>query len=333
MVGGGTDGASVNVAQQNGLRGMMQNAHPWLVWAWCYAHRLELACKNALSSKLFKDIDEMLLRLYYLYEKSPKKTRELGDIVEDLKEVFELPKSGNVPVRSQGSRWINHKRKALQCVIDRYGAYISHLTTLTEDQSVKAEDRARLKGYLRKWMQYKTILGCAMYVDILKPPSLLSLSLQGCELDTVLGIKNILKSTAALKSLAKQDPREWPTVKLLTGRIKDEGGEKLYQGAALKNYSPAVQEKSKQDALLDLTGLDEKMRERLKWSYTKLLRSLLVFLETQTWAKRSRPLVADSDSEDDIDEDSSLAEVQESVCSVSHSHCTCWSKFKVQPMT
>ena len=42
-VGGGTDGASVNVAQQNGMRGIMQGAHPWLVWAWCYAHRLELA--------------------------------------------------------------------------------------------------------------------------------------------------------------------------------------------------------------------------------------------------------------------------------------------------
>lgn len=41
MVGGRTDGASLNVAQQNGMRGMMQEAHPWLVWAWCYAHRLE----------------------------------------------------------------------------------------------------------------------------------------------------------------------------------------------------------------------------------------------------------------------------------------------------
>jgi len=123
------------------------------MWAWCYAHPLELACKNALSSKLFKETGEMLLRLYYLYEKSPKKTRELGEIVEDLKGVFELPKSGNVPVRSQGSRWINHKCKALQCVIDRYGAYryISHLTTLTEDtcRSLKAEDRARLKGCVR----------------------------------------------------------------------------------------------------------------------------------------------------------------------------------------
>ena len=177
----------------------MQSAHPWLVWAWCYAHRLELACKNAFTSHLFKEIEEMLLRLYYLYEKPPKKTRELGEIVEDLKEVFELPKSGNVPVRSQGSRWINHKRKALQRVVDRHGAYISHLTTLSEDSSLQAEDRARLKGYLWKWMQYRTILGCAMYTDILKPPSLLSPSLQGCELDTVLAIKSILKATTALK--------------------------------------------------------------------------------------------------------------------------------------
>ena len=154
LVGGGTDGASVNVAEQNGMRGMMQDAHPWLLWSWCFAHRLELACKSALSSTLFKGIEEMLLRLYYVYEKSPKKTRELEEVVKELKEVFEFPSGGNKPVRSQGSRWINHKRKALQRVVDRYGAYISHLTALAEDGSVKPDDRARLKGYLKKWSNY-----------------------------------------------------------------------------------------------------------------------------------------------------------------------------------
>ena len=33
------------------------------------------------------------------------------------------------------------------------------------------------------------------------------------------------------------------------------------------------------------------MRERLAWSDTKLLRSLLVFLETQSWMKRSGEIV------------------------------------------
>ncbi len=118
LVGCGTDGASANISGQNGMRGKLQAALPWLYWAWCYGHRLELACKDAFSSRLFRDIDEMLLRLYYLYKKSPKKCRELSDLIDDLKEVFELPKGGNLPVRAQGSRWITHKRRVLQRVVD-----------------------------------------------------------------------------------------------------------------------------------------------------------------------------------------------------------------------
>ena len=81
----------------------------------------------------------------------------------------------------------------------------------SQDSSVKPDDKARLKGlkgYLKKWMDYKVIYGCALYVDILKPVSLLSLSLQGNDLDIVLGIKNILKSTVALKNLCKQNVLE-----------------------------------------------------------------------------------------------------------------------------
>jgi len=129
--------------------------------------------------------------------------------------VYEFPKGGNEPVRLQGSRWINHKRKALQRVVDCYGAYISHLITLSEDNSVKA---ARIKGYLKTWTKYSTIVGSALCVDILKSPSLL---LQVSELDIVLGIKNTLKSTTALKALARKDPFGWPTFKLLL-RMKEE---------------------------------------------------------------------------------------------------------------
>jgi len=75
LVGCGTDGASVNVSAQNGMQGKLKAILPWLHWYWCYAHRLELAFKDAFTSQLFHDIDEMLLQLYYLYEKSPKKCR------------------------------------------------------------------------------------------------------------------------------------------------------------------------------------------------------------------------------------------------------------------
>ena len=86
----------------------MQKQLPWLLWTWCYAHRLELACKDSLSSKLFEEVDEMLLKLYYLYTKSQKKSRELAGIVVDLKEVFEFPKGGDKPIQLQGSQPVDH---------------------------------------------------------------------------------------------------------------------------------------------------------------------------------------------------------------------------------
>ena len=53
--------------------------------------------------------------------------------------------------------------------------------------------------------------------------------------------------------------------------IKDEGSEKVYQVASLRNFTTVTQEKSKQDTLCDLTSLDENLRERVKWSDTKLM--------------------------------------------------------------
>ena len=172
LVGCGSDGASVNLSDQNGMRGKLQAALPWLYWAWCYSHRLELACKDAFSSHLFHDIDDMLFRLYYLYEKSPRKCRELSDLINDLKEVFGFPEGGNLPMRAHGSRWITYKRKTLQRVVDRYGAYLSHLATLTEDRSIKSTDRQRLKGYLLKWREALVLLCTLMLFN-----QLLSLAL------------------------------------------------------------------------------------------------------------------------------------------------------------
>ena len=53
---------------------------------WCLAHRAELAIKDALKSSTFDQIDDMILRLYYIYDKSPKKCRELEGIISYLKQ-------------------------------------------------------------------------------------------------------------------------------------------------------------------------------------------------------------------------------------------------------
>ena len=123
---------------------------PWVCVFWCLSHRLELSLKDALKSTFFDTIDDLLLRMYYLYEKSPKKCRALDDIVLELKSCFEesaVPLKGGIrPIRACGTRFIAHKVAALERMIDRFGAYLTHFVAMMEDDSVKAVDKQKIKG-------------------------------------------------------------------------------------------------------------------------------------------------------------------------------------------
>ena len=101
----------------NGVKGLIQSDRPWVVTIWCFAHRLELAIKDALKKTFFSEVDDFLLCVYYIYCKSPKKCKELEDVVSELKECIstsEFPDSGGVrPLRACGTRFIAHKVCAL----------------------------------------------------------------------------------------------------------------------------------------------------------------------------------------------------------------------------
>ena len=66
LVGLATDGALANIAK-GGLKGLVEAKLSWIFWMWCFAHRVELAIKHALKGSSFDAIDEMLMRLHYLY--------------------------------------------------------------------------------------------------------------------------------------------------------------------------------------------------------------------------------------------------------------------------
>ena len=70
-------------------------------------------------------------------------------------------------------------------IISKFGAYTSHLVALSEESSTKAADRAKLKGYLKKWLDAKYLLGCAFFVDLLLPCSVFSKTMQSDEVDIV----------------------------------------------------------------------------------------------------------------------------------------------------
>ena len=81
-----------------GLKGYFEHHVSWVVAFRCLVHRLELALRDALSCTLFSSIDNMQTRLYYHYEKSPKKCRELEDVVAELSvclEATHMPRSAS----------------------------------------------------------------------------------------------------------------------------------------------------------------------------------------------------------------------------------------------
>ena len=219
-------GASVNMGAC-GLRGFLQASMPWIVVFWCFAHRLELALKDALSKTYFTTVGELLLRIYYLYKKSPKKCHELYEVVAELKQCLkpgDLPaEGGNRPLRACGTHFVAHKVAALERIIDRFGAYVSHLSSLTEDTSVRAVDRQKLVGYVRKWRDAKMMLGCAHFHNVLKPMSVLCKALQSDEICVVRALEAILKTTRAIERVKEAHFQDLPSIRKVTLRIRQEG--------------------------------------------------------------------------------------------------------------
>ena len=113
----------------------------------------------------------MLMKFYYLYQKSPKHLGELKHMAEAREK--SVPK----PSKSYGTRWIDHKLTSTKIMLENYGAYISHIDSLCQTDS-QALKRAELKGYLLKWNDASIPISLAIYLDILSPLKRLSLSFQ-----------------------------------------------------------------------------------------------------------------------------------------------------------
>ncbi|XP_065670921.1 E3 SUMO-protein ligase KIAA1586-like [Hydra vulgaris] len=91
-------GANVNLGAYAGLGALLKEGSPWLEVVHCFNHRLELALKDAFENlSVFKTVDELLLQLYHLYQKSPKRYRELQRLAEAwaLLDVYNWPLNVN----------------------------------------------------------------------------------------------------------------------------------------------------------------------------------------------------------------------------------------------
>jgi len=230
-------------------------------------------------------VDGTFLRLYYTYEKSPKKCRKLETVISDLKECFEFDDNRVQPVRASESRWVSHKLNAMRRILSKYGVYTAHLTQLSKGSSVKAVDQAKLKGYLRKWIDVQYLLGCAVFVDVLLPRSIFSKSMQSDSLDVIGALTCLVRTVKETKKLRDKPLSQWQTYSTTISKVVAKDGEQLYQSQALKQFSETQTYYGWHHAEYCTKVTDYTIRSRLEWLDLQLIKNVVTVLATQSWQK------------------------------------------------
>mgnify|MGYP002804370980 CR=1 FL=1 len=235
---------------------------PWLTVVHCFNHRFELAIKDAFSGTFFDEIDTFLVKLFYLYNKSSKRLRELRDFCE----IYE--KSIPKPAKVGGTRWIAHKFRAMAIALENYGAFVSHLESLahTDSQSLK---KAEIEGFAKKLKYAKFPLHLAIYLDVLTPLKVLSVSMQKDEHDPVTMLRRVQEfnwTMVKLKALVSSSldgssSRLTNYTKFIKEVSEDENENKVYQHVKLKEFHSS---KSALEGSLDeiITRLCRSVEER-----------------------------------------------------------------------
>ena len=106
LVGINVDGTSVNLGK--GVGTVLKEKSPWIQVIHRFNHCVEHALKDTFRTTSFEEVDSMLSKLYYLYQKSLKRLSELREFSEAYDKT--VPK----PSKATGIRWTDHKYRAME---------------------------------------------------------------------------------------------------------------------------------------------------------------------------------------------------------------------------
>ena len=237
-----SDGTAVNSGLRAGVISLLQQRFgKHIKFFWCMNHRLELAIKDAIQN----DMEEVETALRDLYYNSGKRLRELRSLHEILKEMYSFENRQVKPSKSSGTRWIDHKLRAMKAFIDKRGLYLAHIQNVIADTS-KQNDKATLEGKRRRIAKASVLLKSAMYADIMEPARLLSLVNQKTSkvdiIKQVDAVDKTLKKYEIMKRRAEESDATatsvLPTVKHVLSVVEEEGlsavsQQHQYQGIAV----------------------------------------------------------------------------------------------------
>ena len=169
----GSNGTNANSELKTGLITKLKDDISWIQFIWCVFHRLELSMKDALK-EFMKPVDDSLVHLYYLFKKSSKKLSQLKSLLTDLESVYDFESKSIKPEKSSGTRWLDHKIRAMKKLIDKFGVYAKQIECSIE-QAAKSKDKATLQGKFTAMKSSDVLLRSAFLSDILELAKIISL--------------------------------------------------------------------------------------------------------------------------------------------------------------
>ena len=111
-----------------------------------------------------------------------------------LQDQFDMYGSGIKPVKSTGTRWIDHKLRAMERLVEKFGLYTQHLENVLE--SIRSsKDKAILQGKFNKLIDSKVLLRSAFFLDILTEAKKFSLVTQKNDIN-IINVVDCVQSTS-----------------------------------------------------------------------------------------------------------------------------------------
>ena len=171
------------------------------------------------------------MHLFHLHKNSSKNT-ELKSLYQIIKDEFEMYGDGVKPVKATGTRWIDHRMRAMKRLVDKYGLYCQHLQHAIPETSAK--DPATLKGKFEKLIDTKVLRLC-LFVDVLSAAKQFSLVTQKSDIDIISIVDSVESTKRNYEKLLRKFEADaenifaLPTLKSVIDAIKsDEEGEPSY---------------------------------------------------------------------------------------------------------
>jgi hypothetical protein len=228
LVGLATDGASVMTGRANGVGAQLMNNSPAMVHVHCVAHRLNLACIDAMKKvEYLGRLKENVNFLYSYFHLSSLRSDNLKALQQALEEP-QVKLKHAIEIR-----WLA-LHDAVSAVHSSYGSLVAAVINDASSKQISIKAQAVLKFI----MEYNFPAVTALLCDVLKILSNLSKKFQSDDIDLSAVEPSV---TIAISKLKAFDGNAGPCSKEFLDNVVMQNTQYTYKGVVLTNATEQAQ--------------------------------------------------------------------------------------------